>query len=303
MLEFLLRKHLWAIDLTVVAVCAVFCGMAAAGLVATGPWSPPPPVGSRPPSGASGRPASFDKRPDGIIARNIFCSDCRSHLALADADEIVPERTCTLPLALLAVMYAPTSRLGNLSVAVLRNTDSRLTGAFALGDRILGATISDIQATRITLDRDGAREYLDLLPPPALRIPQTDAGTAPRTRDPLAAEFERGIKKLGEHRYAIERRTLESVLENLGLLARAVRPVPVIKEGKMAGFRLLGVHSDGPLPRVGIANGDVLSSINGLELASPDKVVEAFRKLRSASHFSLELRRGDQQVTNDYILR
>jgi type II secretion system protein C len=301
MLDFLLRKHLWAIDLTVVGLCAAFCGMAAAGLLATGPWMPPPRVGSRPPSGASLRLASFDKHPDGIIARNIFCSNCRSRLALADDDEeSLPERRCTLPIALLAVMYAPTSRLGNLSVAVLRNTDSRLTGAFALGDRILDATITDIEATRVFLDRDGTREYLDLLPPPALRSPRPDA---PRTRDPLTAEFERGIKKLGEHHYAIERRTLESVLENLGLLARAVRPVPVLKDGKVTGFRLLGIHPDGPLPKLGIANGDVLSSINGLELAGPDQVVEAFRKLRSSSHFSLQLRRGNQQVTNDYVLR
>jgi general secretion pathway protein C len=302
MLDFLLRKHLWAIDLTVVAVCAIFCGMTVAGLVATGPWSPPPPVGGRPPSGAGVRLDSFDKRPDGIIARNIFCSDCRSHLAMADADELLPDSTSILPLALLAVMYAPTSRLGNLSVAVLRNTDSRLTGAFALGDQILGATISDIQATRIYLDREGAREYLDLLPPATARVAQTSAG-APRASAAVASELERGIKKLGEHRYEVERRTLDAVLENVGLLSRSVRPVPALADGKMTGFRLLGVHADGPLAKVGIENGDVLSSINGLELSSPDKVIEAFHRLRSASHFSLALARGHRRITNDYAVR
>jgi general secretion pathway protein C len=119
----------------------------------------------------------------------------------------------------------------------------------------------------------------------------------------MAAEIERGIKRLGEHRYEVQRRTIESVLANMGPLSRSARPVPEMRDGKMAGFRLFAVHSDGPVAMIGLMHGDVISAINGLEITNPDKVIEAFGKLRSASHLSLQLERRGQRITNDYVIR
>lgn len=303
MLEFLLSRHLWATDLGVVLLCCALCGMAGANVVNIRRTSPSLRIDIRRPPGAARSVLSSDKRPEAIVARNIFCSDCLLPLDTADFDEeIVPESSSMLPLALLAVMYAPTSRLGHLSIAVIKDTESKEIGAFALGDRILGATITDIRATRIYLDRDGAHAYLDLMPAPVAPVRKTGA-VSPSVRDAITRELDRGIKKLGEHRYEVERRTLESVLENVGLLSRAVRPVPALEEGKMVGFRLFAVHPDGAVAKIGLRNGDVLSSINGLELSRPEQVIEAFGKLRSASHLSLQVERGSLRVVKEYVIR
>jgi general secretion pathway protein C len=303
-METLLRRHPWAFDLIVVMLCATLCGLAASGVVSMWQALPPPRL-SRPPPLKSESTAAFDKRPDGIIARNIFCSDCPPFIATADADgdaSAATENRTTLPLALLAIMYAEGSRVGNLSIAVLKDTDSKHIGAFAMGDRIHGATITDIRETRIYLDNETTREYLDLLETPAPRVALASVAVAPRARNAVTSELERGIKKVGEHRYEVQRRTLESVLENVGLLSHSVHPMPEMKNGKMAGFRLFAVHPDGPVAKIGMKNGDVLSSINGLEITSPEKVIEAFAKLRSASHLSLQVERDGQKLTNEYII-
>jgi general secretion pathway protein C len=79
--------------------------------------------------------------------------------------------------------------------------------------------------------------------------------------------------------------------------------MPEIKDGRMTGFRLFAVHPNGPVAMIGMRAGDVITSINGLELATPEKVVEAFGKLRSASHLALRFERDGQKLTNDYIIR
>ena len=112
-----------------------------------------------------------------------------------------------------------------------------------------------------------------------------------------------GIKKTGENTYEITRSTLETVLGNMSLLSRSARIVPEIRDGKAAGFRLYSVRPDGPFALIGMQNGDVISVINGLEITSPQKALEVYAKLKSASHLSVGIERNGQRVTKDYSIR
>jgi general secretion pathway protein C len=47
----------------------------------------------------------------------------------------------------------------------------------------------------------------------------------------------------------------------------------------------------------------VLSTVNGLELASPDQALDAYAKLRNASHFSVALIRRGRPLTLVYQIR
>ena len=59
----------------------------------------------------------------------------------------------------------------------------------------------------------------------------------------------------------------------------------------------------GPFGLIGLQNGDVISAINGLEMTSPDKALEVYTKLKSASHLSVGLERNGQKITKDYSIR
>ena len=56
------------------------------------------------------------------------------------------------------------------------------------------------------------------------------------------------------------------------------------------------VAEDSFYSRLGLRNGDVLQRINGLDLDSPDKALEAFTKLRDARRIELEIERGGAPV-------
>ena len=144
-------------------------------------------------------------------------------------------------------------------------------------------------------------ELLDAAtPPPGAPAPPPQHA---EPKDPLAAELDKGIRKTGNNTYEVQHSTLDSLLGNMGALARAARIVPETRDGKSVGFRLFSIKPDGPFGKIGLQNGDVISAINGLEMTSPDKALEVYTKLKTANHLSVGLERNGQKVTMDYTIR
>ena len=308
-METLLRKYLWAVDLAVVAVCATFLGMAASGAVESKFASLPATAKaalSKPPKPAA-KPA-FNKDATAILKRNIFCSTCPSFFeetATDTATDVDVQTKTALPLALLAIMYAPPPNGIRWSIAVMRDTEAKTVGAFPVGAKLRGATVTEILETRVYLDNEGKTEYIDLFEAPAPPPPPPGAAppAAPDKNDALAVDLAKGIKKVTENKYELQRSTLESVLGNMSLLSRSARIVPEMKDGKASGFRLFAVRPDGPFAMIGMQNGDIISSINGLEITSPEKALEVYAKLKSARPLSLGMERNGQKVTKEYNIR
>ena len=309
-MEILLRKYLWAVDALVVALCALFLARASATviggkMVVSGGAAPPRPA--RVAVAPTAAPV-YTKQVEEILNRNIFCSTCPPILKkeVKGGDEIPPppqlQRTA-LNLKLLAIMFAPPPADPRWSVAIIRDNDAKSAGPFTIGSKLREATIDDIDEDRVYLNFGaGRREYLDLLDrPQAAAAPAPAAPAAPA--DPLAAELDKGIKKIGEHNYEVQRSTLDSLLGNMAALAKGARIVPETKDGKPAGFRLFSIRPDGPFAKIGLQNGDVVSAINGLDMSSPDKALEVYTKLKTANHLSVAIERNGQKITKDYNIR
>jgi len=303
-MELLLRKYLWAVDLAVIAISGGFVARAAASAVESSYLLGGMPVHAASRSTPSAAPV-YSKGMDDILKRNVFCSTCPPIIPPTVPDggagavvAEAPQKT-TLPLKLMAVMFSPPPNDPRWSMAIIRDTDTKGIGPYAVGAKVHDALVTDIQETRVYLDNAGKPEYLDIIdkaPPPA-------GPAAAPPGDALSAEMQKGIKKLGEHNYEVQRSTLDSVLGNMSMLSRSARIVPEIKDGKPAGFRLYSVRPDGPFAMIGLQNGDVISAINGLEMTSPDKALEVYTKLKSASHLSVGFERNGQKLTKEYNIR
>jgi general secretion pathway protein C len=311
-METLLRRYLSAVDLVVIAICAIFAARATstaieAGIASSMPSAKP----STRPSAPQVQGPTYSKQVEEILNRNIFCSTCPPILGKTVTETGGPPpppelQKTTLPLKLLAVMYAapPAERW---SLAIIRDNDAKVAGPYGLDSEIRDAKIDQIDPTRIYLNFGGGRrEFLDLLdeapPKPGAPPPPPKIAPAPPA-DPLAAELDKGIKKTGENKYDVQHSTLDSLLGNMGALARAARIVPETRDGKSIGFRLFSIKPDGPFGKIGLQNGDVISAINGLEMTSPDKALEVYTKLKTANHLSVGLERNGQKVTMDYNIR
>jgi general secretion pathway protein C len=308
-METLLRKYLWVIDLAVIAICAVFSARATATVIETKLARSAPPPKPAAHVASAGAQTVYNKQFEDILKRNVFCSTCPPILppppstVVGPAPDPLPQRT-TLPLALVAIMFAPAPADPRWSMAIIRDTEQKSAGPYSIGMKIRDATIMDISETRVDLELSGRKEYLELFDKgPGASPAAVAAAPAAPAGDPLTAELQKGVKKTGEHTYEVQRGTVDSLLNNMSALSRAARIVPEIKDGRAAGFRLFSVRPDGPFAMIGLQNGDVISAINGLEMSSPDQALMVYTKLKSASHLSVGLERSGSKITKEYNIR
>jgi len=86
-------------------------------------------------------------------------------------------------------------------------------------------------------------------------------------------------------------------LENQAELMKSARLAPETKDGKVLGIRLFGIKPDTLLGSLGLQNGDRLESINGFNMGSPEKALEAYARLRTASQLDVTVNRRGAEVS------
>jgi hypothetical protein len=153
------------------------------------------------------------------------------------------------------------------------------------------------------VEAEAAKAATVATPPLKRRSPRRARPAVRSAPDAFADDLVRGITKVGERRYEIRRGVLDLALANMGALPRLVRVAPDFRDGRPVGFRLAGIRGDGPFGKLGLRNGDVLISANGLDITTPDRVLDAFGKLKGSSRLVLGLRRGNQEIVQEYVIR
>jgi general secretion pathway protein C len=64
--------------------------------------------------------------------------------------------------------------------------------------------------------------------------------------------------------------------------------------------KLYGIRRSSLLGKLGLQNGDMMRTINGFDMSSPDSALEAYTKLRSAGNLSIATVRRGAPVTMEY---
>lgn len=200
--------------------------------------------------------------------------------------------------AQLSELEASAASLGPLQ-AVQTGSDSNPPSR---GHEACAAT-SDNPAATAASQQEPPRRARPSSPASAAKRPPKSKGSRPAERSGLLGELDRGIRKVGEGRYEIDRRALDLALGNLALLSRAVRVVPEIRDGRPLGFRLFALAPDGPFAKLGLSDDDVLVSINHLALTTVEQVLEAYGKLKTARHLVLGILRGGHRIALEYAIR
>jgi general secretion pathway protein C len=137
-------------------------------------------------------------------------------------------------------------------------------------------------------------------PPAAAPTPAPAGSGGPGALDPAIAK---GIQKISATEFKVDRGVVDKILENQADLMRQARIVPEQENGKMVGIRLFGVRPDTLLGVLGMENGDRLQTINGFDMTSPEKALEAYARLRTADHLTVQVNRKGQNTNLDYNIQ
>lgn len=128
---------------------------------------------------------------------------------------------------------------------------------------------------------------------PAAPEPPKPSGGPPALDPAIAAK----IHKVSDTEYNIDRSVVDQIMENQAELMKSARIVPEQKDGKVVGVRMFGIRPDTLLGTLGLQNGDRLETLNGFNMASPEKALEAYARLRTASSLNVSVNRRGTPVT------
>jgi general secretion pathway protein C len=134
--------------------------------------------------------------------------------------------------------------------------------------------------------------------PPVLAAPRPSSPTD----TPRSTALDTAIKRTGELSYEIDLRAAEAAL-TMSSLTRSARIVPEIREGKATGFRLYSVRPEGALAKLGLQTGDIVRSIDGVVISSPEVALALYEKFKSAGQVSLALDRRGRPLIIQYRIR
>jgi general secretion pathway protein C len=195
------------------------------------------------------------------------------------------------------------------SWSVIEDTQAHTKDEYMVGDRILNAPILAIlddcavvvKALRadeaakacVIVMNAGHREYIDdkegngPVTPVAVATPVVEPSVNP-------------VQSTGDHKYSIPKSEVDKTLANLNDVAMQARIVPAFKDGVATGFKLFSIRPDSIYAKIGIQNGDVIRRLNGFDINSPDKALEAYSKLKEANHIEIDVERNGSVVTQSY---
>jgi general secretion pathway protein C len=134
-------------------------------------------------------------------------------------------------------------------------------------------------------------------------VPVEAPSGAPTQEGIDPATLESGITQISEREFSIDRSLVTSLLANQAALMRTARVIPHEEGGRTVGVKLYGIRRSSLLGRLGIQNGDMLRTINGYDMTSPDSALEAYARLQNADRITINLNRRGQDMTVDYGIR
>jgi general secretion pathway protein C len=316
----LLKRHFWAVILLLVATAAFLDAQGimqfvGASLGADAQQLAAPPLGARlPPTSGSASPHTTSA--EAILSRNPFDSVTGPLNAVAAAEEAAenaapPDMSdpfnapdCDgVHVLIIAASADPDWSFAALETqqekgkSFLRRRGGDVDGKtvrFIGWDRIWMTSGSQLCQSQMFKPPPPPGAASAAAPPPA---PMPSGGSA------LADEIKKGIQCTSKTECNVDRSVVDKILENQAELMRQARIVPEQENGKVVGIRLFGVRADTMLGVLGMENGDRLEKINGFDMTSPEKALEAYARLRTADHLTVSLNRKGQELNLDYNIK
>jgi general secretion pathway protein C len=309
-LQDMVKRHFWVVGAVAVASSAFFAAKAVGHIVegAALTDAPKAPVIAAVAQAPRTPVTERSKSGEPIAERNMFCSDCLPPVVAEQAPGVPGQTPITsLPLVLIATSVGGDPEH---SFATILNNDSQRQGAYFPDDAIPGAgVIKEIHFKYVDFQNTSSNRIERILllgeaPPPAVAAvtpaePPTDvSAVADGTPD-----FGKGIKKIDDTTYEIERSLVDQVLVNPMAVAKGARVVPSVKNGKANGFKLYAIRPTSVYSKLGLSNGDTIHAINGFELTSMDKALEVYTKVKEVNNLTVSVTRRGKPTTLNYSIR
>jgi general secretion pathway protein C len=166
---------------------------------------------------------------------------------------------------------------------------------FAIGDALPAGgrvTLAKVLPDRAIIDNNGRYETLWLYDPAAARPLATTAFTA------SAAEPSGSVDLRGDAEVtAMAQNYRQQLIEDPASLAEVIQVTVARENGRLIGYQVSPGRDAARFQRFGFRPGDVVTAINGIDLADPQRALELYQLIGSATDATFSVRRGSEELT------
>jgi general secretion pathway protein C len=277
----------------------VYFGVSAYGRLASPPPSLPEPGREEKASSAS-RDTTQRRTPRDyrvVVQRNLF----NTRLDAGPPPDISDEAIENLEQTKLNLkLWGTATGLGRDPFAVIEVAKERKQNLYRVGDTVDRATLKRILREKVVLNVDGTDEVLQMEIPEDRR-----ASRSPVSRARRVATQERTTpttRRAGEQHIALDRSQVAEALENANDVIKQVRIRPHFKNGQPDGLSMTGIRPRSIFRKMGLRNGDIITSVNDEDVQNMTEAIEMFQQLGSADDMEIQIRRRGREQTLKYTL-
>jgi len=169
--------------------------------------------------------------------------------------------------------------------AVIEDLKTRKQGLYRPGDPVQDATVRLILREKVILNVGGRDEVLEMTGPVETETPQRS-----QPRRPL-----RGRK------IALKRSFITDAVQDIGSLMQQANVRQHLENGQPAGVMLTNIKPGSIFRRLGLRNGDVLTTVAGKPVATVNEVAALYTELNAADSVNVQIKRRNrlQMLTYD----
>lgn len=226
-----------------------------------------------------------------ILNRNIFNIDGTVPDASETGTNICSQESKKSSLAYIVtgIIFGGTAQT---STVLLEKNNDQNSEIYKFGDTLLpGVTISNITENRVYITGKSCPEYLEINYP----ILQ-NSRRAVQQRNTNITYSESGFERNG-NTTNVTKQWINDVINNkLSTTLEDARAVPYLVGGQIKGFSVTEITQNSVYSKLGLQNGDVVSTINGVALNDAARAIQTLNSLRNESSIELDIIRDGQPV-------
>ena len=173
---------------------------------------------------------------------------------------------------------------------------------------VQGALLSEVKKDRVTIVQGKEKKEILLFPDKKEtpgRTPNTQRTyyTPPPPPAQAAGQQSDTIKQIDQNSWAVDKRELDQAMLNLNQLVTQIRVVPNIVDGQTQGFTVFNIAPGSLFTKIGLMDGDIITSVNGTALTGIDVAYQALRNLQNQTNLQVNALRKGQTLTLSYEIR